>query len=168
DEMRAVVDAAETWGTYVLVHAYMPRAIQQAVAAGVRCIDHGQLADEPTVELMADKGIWWSIQPFLDDIQKRSAALIRGGGSVVSVVGTAEAGPAYGMAIDFVVKSERAQLTEIVQRVRDGRLRTNIGTSRPSTMPLRPSTRQSDARGRRSSACVRKDSGTATSPGVRV
>jgi imidazolonepropionase-like amidohydrolase len=67
DEMRAAVDAAENWGTYVLVHAYTPRAIQQAVGAGVRCVDHGQLADEPTVELMADKGIWWSIQPFLDD-----------------------------------------------------------------------------------------------------
>src|SRR4051812_38454265 len=62
------------------------------------------------------------------DIGKRSAGLIRAGGTVVSVVGPAEARPADGRAIDFVVESDRAQLGEIVQRVRDGRLRTNIGT----------------------------------------
>jgi len=66
-ELRAAVEAAENWGTYVTVHAYTPRAIQQAIAAGVKCIDHGQLIDEPTAKLMADKGIWWSLQPFLDD-----------------------------------------------------------------------------------------------------
>ncbi|HVX30197.1 MAG TPA: NADP-dependent oxidoreductase [Nitrolancea sp.] len=62
------------------------------------------------------------------DIQKRSAGLIRSGGTLVTVVGPSEARPAEGLAIDFVVESDRAQLTEIVQRVRDGRLRTNIGT----------------------------------------
>src|SRR5690242_9851080 len=61
------------------------------------------------------------------DIQKRSAALIRAGGTLVTIVGPAEARPADGRAIDFVVESDRAQLGEIVQRVRDGRLRTNIG-----------------------------------------
>jgi len=61
------------------------------------------------------------------DIQKRSAGLVRPGGILVSIVGPAEAGPADGLAVDFVVESDRAQLTEIVQRVRDGRLRTNIG-----------------------------------------
>ena len=66
-EIRAAVEAAENWGTYVTVHAYTPRAIRQAVAAGVKCIDHGQLIDEPTAKLLADKGIWWSLQPFLDD-----------------------------------------------------------------------------------------------------
>jgi len=66
-EIRAAVEAAENWGTYVTVHAYTPRAIRQAIAAGVKCIDHGQLIDEPTVKLMADKGIWWSLQPLLDD-----------------------------------------------------------------------------------------------------
>lgn len=67
DEMRAGVEAAASWGTYVTVHAYTPAAIQQAIAAGVKCIDHGQLADEETVRLMAENGIWWSMQPFLDD-----------------------------------------------------------------------------------------------------
>ncbi|MGW5360605.1 NADP-dependent oxidoreductase [Actinopolymorpha pittospori] len=62
------------------------------------------------------------------DIQKRSASLIRAGGTLVTVVGPPEARPTDGLAIDFVVESDRTQLGEIVQRVRDGRLRTNIGT----------------------------------------
>jgi NADPH:quinone reductase-like Zn-dependent oxidoreductase len=62
------------------------------------------------------------------EIQKRSTALIRAGGTLVTIVGPPEARPADGLAIDFVVESDRAQLREIVQRVRDGRLRTNIGT----------------------------------------
>ena len=61
------------------------------------------------------------------DIQKRSTRLIRPGGSLVTVVGPPEARPADGLAVDFVVESDRAQLSEIVRRVRDGRLRTNIG-----------------------------------------
>jgi NADPH:quinone reductase-like Zn-dependent oxidoreductase len=61
------------------------------------------------------------------DIQKRSAGLIRAGGTLVTVVGPPEARPAEGLAIDFVVESDRGQLREIVQRVRDGRLRANIG-----------------------------------------
>src|SRR3979411_1439682 len=61
------------------------------------------------------------------DIQKRSAGLIRAGGTLVSIVGPTEARPTDGQAVDFVVESDRGQLGEIVQRVRDGRLRTNIG-----------------------------------------
>ncbi|MBB5414337.1 zinc-binding dehydrogenase [Paraburkholderia atlantica] len=61
------------------------------------------------------------------DIGKRSAGLVRAGGTLVSVVGPSEARPDNGLAVDFVVESDRAQLNEIVQRVRDGRLRTNIG-----------------------------------------
>jgi imidazolonepropionase-like amidohydrolase len=67
DEMRAAVEAAENWNTYVMVHAYTPRAIRQAVEAGVRCIEHGQLIDEPTAELLAQRDIWLSLQPFLPD-----------------------------------------------------------------------------------------------------
>jgi NADPH:quinone reductase-like Zn-dependent oxidoreductase len=62
------------------------------------------------------------------DIQKRSAGVIRAGGTLVTVTGPPEAWPADGLAIDFVVISDRAQLSEIARRVRDGRLRTNIGT----------------------------------------
>ncbi|MBA2811474.1 NADP-dependent oxidoreductase [Streptomyces sp. KM273126] len=61
------------------------------------------------------------------DVQKQSAALIKAGGTLVSAVGPVEARPADGLAVDFVVEADRAALGEIVQRVRDGRLRTNIG-----------------------------------------
>jgi NADPH:quinone reductase-like Zn-dependent oxidoreductase len=61
------------------------------------------------------------------DIGKRSARRIRAGGTLVSIVGPTEARPVDGLAVDFVVESDRAQLSEIVRRVRDGRLRTNIG-----------------------------------------
>ncbi|GAB4143603.1 MAG: amidohydrolase family protein [Cyanobacteria bacterium J069] len=66
-EFRAAVDAAADWNTYVTVHAYTPKAIQTAIQAGVKCIEHGQLIDEPTAKLMSDKGVWLSLQPFLDD-----------------------------------------------------------------------------------------------------
>ncbi len=67
EELRAAVEAAENWGTYVAVHAYTPRAVRQAIEAGVLCIDHGQLLDNTTAQLMAEKGVWWSLQPFTDD-----------------------------------------------------------------------------------------------------
>lgn len=66
-EIRAAVEAADAWGTYVTVHAYTPKAIQTAIRAGVRCIEHGQLMNEETAQAMAAKGIWASLQPFLDD-----------------------------------------------------------------------------------------------------
>ena len=66
-ELRAAVEAAENWGTFVCVHAYTPAAIQRSIAAGVRCIEHGHLMDEATAQLIAEKGIWLSTQPFLDD-----------------------------------------------------------------------------------------------------
>lgn len=66
-EFKAAVDAAENWNTYVAVHAYTPKAIQTAIRAGVKSIEHGQLMDEATAQLMAEKGVWLSIQPFLDD-----------------------------------------------------------------------------------------------------
>lgn len=66
-EMHAAVEAAENWGTYVTVHAYTPRAISQALRAGVRCIEHGHLIDDATALLLAEASAWWSLQPFLDD-----------------------------------------------------------------------------------------------------
>ncbi len=66
-EFHSAVEAAENWGTYVTVHAYTPKAIQTAIAGGVKCIDHGQLADDVSAKLMAEKGVWWSLQVFLDD-----------------------------------------------------------------------------------------------------
>lgn len=66
-ELRAAVEAATNWGTYVTVHAYTPIAIQRAISAGVKVIEHAHLMDEATAKMMADKGIWLNIQPFLDD-----------------------------------------------------------------------------------------------------
>ncbi len=62
DEMAAAVEAAEDWGTYVTVHAYTPRAIRRAIEAGVRVVDHGQLLDEETLQMMVDNDVWLSLQ----------------------------------------------------------------------------------------------------------
>jgi imidazolonepropionase-like amidohydrolase len=66
-ELRAAVEAAGNWGTYVTTHAYTPESMQRSIAAGVKCIEHGHLMDEQTAKLMAEKGIWLSTQPFLDE-----------------------------------------------------------------------------------------------------
>jgi NADPH:quinone reductase-like Zn-dependent oxidoreductase len=132
-------------GQSVLVHgaagAVGPMATQLAREAGAYVIGTGRAADRQT-------SLDFGAQEFVDldndtledvgevdlvfdviggDIGKRSAGLIRAGGTLVSIVGPPEARPADGLALDFVVESDRAQLSEIVLRVRDRRLRTNIG-----------------------------------------
>jgi len=67
DEMRAAVEAAADWGTYVCAHVYTAKGIQRCLRAGVKSIEHGQLADLETARMMRDEGAWWSIQPFLAD-----------------------------------------------------------------------------------------------------
>jgi imidazolonepropionase-like amidohydrolase len=67
EELRAAVQAAANWGTYVGVHAYTPEAIQRAIGAGVKVVEHGHLMDDATARLIAEKGIWLSFQPFVDD-----------------------------------------------------------------------------------------------------
>jgi len=57
DEMKAAVEAADDWGTYVTVHAYTPKAVGRAIEAGVKCIEHGQLLDEATMKLLNEKGV---------------------------------------------------------------------------------------------------------------
>ncbi|MEV4410319.1 amidohydrolase family protein [Catellatospora sp. NPDC049609] len=66
-ELAAAVEAAGHWGTYVMVHAYTPASVRQAVRAGVRCVEHGHLLDDETAALLAERDVWWSLQPFLDD-----------------------------------------------------------------------------------------------------
>jgi len=68
-ELRAAVEAAENWGTYVAAHAFTPAAIQRSIAAGVKCIEHGMLMDDATAKLMAEKGIWLSMQPLPEDLR---------------------------------------------------------------------------------------------------
>jgi NADPH:quinone reductase-like Zn-dependent oxidoreductase len=132
-------------GQSVLVHgaagAVGSMVTQLAREAGAHVIGTGRAADRPRVidfgakefvdldnDALEDVG---EVDLVLDgiggDIGKRSAALIRAGGTLVSIVGPPEARPADGLAVDFVVESDRAQLSEIVRRVRDGRLQTNIG-----------------------------------------
>jgi imidazolonepropionase-like amidohydrolase len=64
-DLRAAVAVATDWNTIVAVHAYAPETVQRAVSAGARCIEHAHLMDETSAKMMADKGVWLSIQPFL-------------------------------------------------------------------------------------------------------
>jgi len=67
EELKAAVDVAKTWNTYVAVHVNTDVAVRQAIAAGVMSIDHGFLMEEGTLKLMAEKGVWFSMQPLLND-----------------------------------------------------------------------------------------------------
>jgi imidazolonepropionase-like amidohydrolase len=69
DEMKAAVDAADDWNTYVTVHAYHPKSVRRAIEAGVKVIEHGNLLDEDTLRLMAEKGIWLSGQMLVDSTE---------------------------------------------------------------------------------------------------
>ena len=132
-------------GQSVLVHgaagAVGTMATQLAREAGAHVIGTGRTADrEKTLDFGANEFVDLDGDALEDlgevdlvfdviggDIQKRSAALIKAGGTLVSVVGPVEARPADGLAVDFVVAANRTELGEVVQRVRDGRLRTNMG-----------------------------------------
>src|SRR5262249_23147094 len=132
-------------GQSVLVHgaagAVGTMATQLAREAGAYVIGTGRAADRrKTLDFGAQEvvdlennaledigGVGLVFDVIGGDIQKRSVRLIRAGGTLVSIVGPVEARPVDGLAVDFVVESDRAQLSEIVRRVRDGRLRTNIG-----------------------------------------
>jgi imidazolonepropionase-like amidohydrolase len=76
DELQAAVEAADDWGTYVTVHAYTPKAVRRAVEAGVRCVEHGQLLDEETIQFLGEKGIWLSLQA-LDPAPATASPLIK-------------------------------------------------------------------------------------------
>jgi NADPH:quinone reductase-like Zn-dependent oxidoreductase len=116
-----VTQLAREFGAYVIGTGRAPDR-QKALDFGANeyvDLDNEVLEDVGSVDLVFDL--------IGGDIGKRSARLVRAGGTLVSIVGPSEARPVDGLAIDFVVESDRAQLGEIVQRVRDGRLRTNIG-----------------------------------------
>ncbi|RDV07756.1 amidohydrolase family protein [Sphingorhabdus pulchriflava] len=74
DEMKAGVEAAEDWNTYVTVHAYHPKSVRRAIEAGVKVIEHGNLLDEPTLKLMAEKGVWLSGQMLVDSTEAMDPA----------------------------------------------------------------------------------------------
>ena len=132
-------------GQRVLVHGVAggvgSMVTQLAREAGAYVVGTGRAADRQTaldfgaqefVDLENDVledigGVDLVFDVIGGDIANRSAALIRAGGTLVTIAGPAEARPVDGLAIDFVVEADRAQLSEVVQRVRDGRLRTIIG-----------------------------------------
>ena len=132
-------------GQSVLVHGAAggvgSTVTQLAREAGARVVGTGRAADRQTaldvgahefVDLENDAledvgGVDLVFDVIGGDIGKRSAPLVRAGGTLVTIAGPPEARPAEGLAIDFVVVPDRAQLGEIARRVRDGRLRMNIG-----------------------------------------
>ncbi|MGN6204588.1 NADP-dependent oxidoreductase [Humibacter sp.] len=118
----AVVQLAREFGAYVIGTGRAADRQESLDFGANEFLDLGSddLQDVGKVDLVFDV--------IGGDIQKQSAELIRPGGTLVTIVGPAESEPAGVRAIDFVVESDRQQLTEIVQRVRDGRFRTNIGT----------------------------------------
>ena len=67
DEMKAICDVAKTWNTYVMIHVNTDAAIRQAVEAGVISVEHGFFIEEETAKLMAEKGVWWSMEPLMND-----------------------------------------------------------------------------------------------------
>ena len=117
-----VTQLAREFGAYVIGTG---RAADRQKALGFGANEFVDL-DSETLEDIGEVDLVFDLLG--GDIGKRSARLVRAGGTLVSIVGPSEVRPAGGLAIDFVVESDRAQLTEIIQRVRDGRLRTNIGT----------------------------------------
>jgi len=132
-------------GQSVLVHGAAgivgSMAVQLAREAGAYVIGTGRAAGRQTAldfgaqqfvdldsDVLEDVGRVDLVFDVLGgDIAKRSAGIIRPGGTLVTVAGPIEAGPAGGLTIDFVVEADRAQLSEIVRQFREGRLRTNIG-----------------------------------------
>ncbi|MGH6762682.1 MAG: amidohydrolase family protein [Phyllobacterium sp.] len=101
-ELRAAVEVATDWNTFVTVHAYTPPTMQRAISAGARCIEHGHLMDDATAELMASKDIWLSLQPFLTD---DDAVPLTGPSRVAQVQVFAGTDSAYKLAIKHGIKT---------------------------------------------------------------
>lgn len=129
EELRAAVNAASAWNTYVTVHAYTPKAMQAAIRSGVKCIEHGQLADEETAKIMAKKGIWWSLQPFLDDEdaipfpegsdeRKKQLEMVKGTDNAYALAKKYKVKTAFGTDCLFdpkLAERQGAQLTKLVR-----------------------------------------------------
>jgi imidazolonepropionase-like amidohydrolase len=119
-EIQAAVEATADWGTYVTVHAYTSRAIQKAIRAGVKCIEHGNLVDEATAKIMAEKGVWWSLQPFLDD---EDAIPFREGSAnrKKQIEMTAGTDTAYKLAKQYKIKTHGAPIRYSTASSRNGK-----------------------------------------------
>jgi imidazolonepropionase-like amidohydrolase len=123
EEIHAAVEAAEDWGTYVTVHAFTSRAINKAISAGVKCIEHGQLMDEATVKLMGEKGIWLSIQAldsegradFSEEQKEQKLAVSNGANEVIKMAKKYKVKLAWGTDVFFNPAVNKDQNTYIAK-----------------------------------------------------
>jgi imidazolonepropionase-like amidohydrolase len=128
-ELRAAVEAADNWGTYVTVHAYTPNAIRRSIEAGVKCIEHGHLMDEASAQLIAEKGVWLSTQPFIDDPQanpfppgselyEKKVEVVKGTDNVYKLVKKYKIKTAFGTDILFDPRETPRQGSRIAELTR--------------------------------------------------
>ncbi len=122
DELKAAVEAADDWGAYVTVHAYTPKAVRRAVEAGVKCIEHGQLLDEPTVKLLADKGVWLSLQALDEapatappDVRRKKHMVVEGTDLAFRMAKKHRVKLAFGTDIMFDPAAMAKQSTDILK-----------------------------------------------------
>ncbi|MFM2364235.1 MAG: hypothetical protein RLZZ316_3137 [Bacteroidota bacterium] len=123
EEIHAAVEAAADWGTYVTVHAYTPRAVNKAIAAGVQCIEHGQLLDDATMKLMGEKGIWLSIQAldsegradFTAEQKQKKADVANGADAVIKMAKKYKVKMAWGTDVFFNPPINKDQNTYIAK-----------------------------------------------------
>ena len=124
-EVRAAVEVAADWNTFVTVHAYAPPTIQRAVAAGARCIEHAHLMDEATAARMADSGVWLSIQPFLSE---EDTGRLTGPSRTAALQVFAGTDSAYKLAIKHKIKTAFGSdmLFSAAQATRQGVMLTHL------------------------------------------
>jgi imidazolonepropionase-like amidohydrolase len=122
DEMKAAVEAAADWNTYVCVHAYTVRSVRRAVEAGVKCIEHGQLLDEPTIKLLADKGVWLSLQSLdpapptaTENVRQKKAQVIEGTNNAFNWAKKHKVKLAFGTDILLNPSMTKNQITDLVK-----------------------------------------------------
>jgi imidazolonepropionase-like amidohydrolase len=122
DELKAAVEAADDWNTYVTVHAYTPKAVRRAIEAGVKCIEHGQLLDEETMKYVAEKGVWLSLQlldeasPFAtENVRKKKKQVVDGTANAFVWAKKYNAKLAFGTDLMFDPKQMTKQSTDILK-----------------------------------------------------
>lgn len=122
DELRAAVEAASDWGTYVTVHSYTAKAVRRAVEAGVLCIEHGQLLDQATIKLLAKKGIWLSLQTLEEapetappDVRLKKHAVIVGTDNAFTWAKKFKVKLAWGTDLMFLPEQNKNQNSDILK-----------------------------------------------------
>jgi imidazolonepropionase-like amidohydrolase len=126
DELKAAVDTAGDWGTYVTVHSYHPSAINRAIDAGIKDVGHGQLLDDATLKRMSDKGVFLSTQPFtvcrepqLDDFSNSKLALVCKGTERIykAIKNFPDLKVTFGTDLFFLPEEELAKQTQQMERL---------------------------------------------------